>query len=195
MAGLGEMADWVGLPSTRNPLKDAFLRWQCRVRQIAMRERQGRPDDAIMPALTLPGETAPLGHVVTVLSKAPSFSKTPELMHMVKRTHDPAQRREKAIELFSETYFQKPKEFSDVLTAAFGPNSEAAERIAAAGGCTLTFEAYSQGFDLKCEARKLGRNDPMYQATWWHNLLFNPNLHPETDVLAFRPDWDKSTSS
>ena len=115
MAGLGEMADWVGLPSTRNPLKDAFLRWQCRVRQIAMRERQGRPDDAIMPALTLPGETAPLGHVVTVLSKAPSFSKTPELMHMVKRTHDPAQRREKAIELFSETYFQKPKEFSDCL--------------------------------------------------------------------------------
>ena len=39
-------------------LRDSFLRWQCRVRQIAMREASGRPDDAVTPALTLPGQAA-----------------------------------------------------------------------------------------------------------------------------------------
>ena len=108
---MNSVAQLLGMTQLDNPLRDTFLRWQCRVRQIAMRENMGHPDDAITPELTLPGETEPTRHIITVLSKAPPFSKTPELQHMVKRTHDPAQRREKAVRFFSEIYYQKELEW------------------------------------------------------------------------------------
>ena len=177
-----------------NPLRNAFLRWQCRVRQIAMRENMGHPDDAITPALTLPGETEPTRHIITVLSKAPPFSTTPELQHMFRCTHDPAQRREKAIRFFAEIYYQKAREFSDILTATFPPVSPGAADISAAGNCALTFEAYGQRYDLLCKVWTLDKTNPLYQATWWHNMLFNPNMHPNTLIIGFEPDWAHSTA-
>lgn len=182
----------LGLMPAPHPLRDAFLRWQCRVRQIAMRDNHGRPDDAVMPELTLAGAAEPMGHVITVMNRLPAFSRTPELMHMVKRTEDPAQRREKAIQLFSETYYQKHREFSDILTATFPPGSPGAAAIREAGACRLRFAAYSQSFTLECKVWRLGEQNHFHQATWWHNLLFNPALPPGTVVLGFEPDWDAS---
>ena len=185
-------AELLDLPRQRHPLRDMFIRWQCRVRQIAMRQNGGRPDDAVMPELTLPGASEPLGHVITVLSKGPAASKTPELQHMVRYTNDPAQRRDKALQFLSETYYQKPREFSDILTATFPPGSAGAKAIVAAGRCSLAFSAYNQRFDLRCTVLELTTGDALYEATWWHNLLFNPNLHPDTIVLGFKPDWEES---
>ncbi|MFK7892365.1 MAG: hypothetical protein AB8B63_16225 [Granulosicoccus sp.] len=178
----------------KNELMEQFLRWQCRVRQMSMRDAHGKPDDGITPALTLPGNNEPMGHIITVLSKWGGYSKTPEMRHMVKRTNDPAHRREKAVEYFSSAFYQNIHEFSDSLTATFPPHSKGARVIEQAGECTLTFSAYSQAFDLICTVSQLSENNPLYQATFWHNLLFNPNLHPQTTVLQFKPDWDRSTS-
>ena len=169
--------------------REAFLKWQCRVRQIAMREAMGRPDDAVMPAVTLPGESEPLGHVITVMSKAPAFSMTPELRHLAKSTHDPAQRREKAVRLFSAAYYQRPREFSDLLTATFPASSKGGAAIRAAGRCMLTFDAYGQLWKLDCEVSLLAPRHPLHDATWWHNQLFNPSLAADTTILAFGPDW------
>jgi hypothetical protein len=174
-----------------HPLRDRFLRWQCRVRQIAMRENMGRPDDAMTPALTLPGAAEPMGRVITVLSKE---SRSAELQHICRQTNDPAQRREKALRLFAEAWYARPQEFSDTLTATFPPGSPGAAAIVAAGACRLDFDAYAQEFALTCAARRLEAGHPLHQATWWHNLLFNPALHPETVILAFRPDWDASSA-
>ncbi len=173
-------------------LMEQFLGWQCRVRQIAMRDHQGRPDDAVTPAVTLPGNTEPFGNIITVFSKWGAYSKTPELKHMVKQTHDPAQRREKALTYFSSTYFQKAREFTDTLSATFQPESVGARRLIDAGSCSLLFEAYSQQYRLQCKVVELSKTHPLYQSTWWHNLLFNPELHPDTIILGFTPDWDKS---
>ncbi len=84
-------------------LRKAFLKWQCRVRQIAMRENFGRPDDAITPALYLGQDEAPMGHVITLMNKAPGHSVTPEMNHMLAKTNDPAQRRDQALQFFSAT--------------------------------------------------------------------------------------------
>ena len=171
------------------------MRWQCRVRQLAAREAQGRPDDAITPELTLKAAEEPLGHVITLISKWGPWSRTSELRHLVKQTHDPAQRRAKALQLLSETWYQQAREFSDTLTATFPPHSPGAARILDAGECTLHFDAYQQQFDLVCSVRQLPVNYPLYQATWWHNLLFNPGLHPDTVILGFDPDWDRSSAT
>jgi hypothetical protein len=92
----------------------------------------------------------------------------------------------------SAGYYQQAKEFSDTLTATFVPGSPGAEALLAAGRCRLGFDAYSQRFDLDCAVRRLEPAHPLYQATWWHNRLFNPDLHPDTVILAFRPDWESS---
>ena len=175
-------------------LRDAFLRWQCRVRQIAMRENGGYPDEAITPMLKLSDNTEPSARLITVLSKSPIHSKISEMRHMVKSTHDPAQRREKAIEFFAGTYYQKVREFSDILTATFSPGTTRAQDIHAASSCTLVFDSYGQRFDLSCIVSALARGSPFFQATWWHNMLFNPRLHPSTVILGFQPDWANSSA-
>lgn len=184
-----------GVAPAAQGLRDAFLRWQCRVRQMAMRDNAGRPGDGMIPELTLAGDREPMGGIVTVLCRAPGHSATAELMHMARRTNDPAQRREAALRYFSAAYYQNARSFSDNLTATFPPGSPGAETIVAAGRCSLGFAAYSQGFDLDCAVRRLDRGHPLYQATWWHNLLFNPDLHRDTVILAFKPDWTTSSSS
>lgn len=184
----------LGVPSPDVPLKRAFLKWQCRVRQLMMRDAAGRPDDSITPAVILPGDPAPLGHVITILNKAPAASVTPELAHMDAKTNDPAQKRDAALRFFSATYYQKAAEFSDILTATFPPGSPGAAKIHAAGRARLLFDAYNQRFDLDCKVWRLAAHNPLHQATMAHNRLFNPALPPTTEVLGFEPDWAASTS-
>lgn len=190
---MSALADMFGISTvSAPPLKLAFMRWQCRVRQIAMREQDGRPNDAIMPSVTVAGDAEPLGHVITVISKDEDHSRTPEMMHIAKHTHDPAQRREKALKLFQEAYYQKAEQFSDTLSATFAPGSEGARRILDAEACLLTFEAYGHGYRLICRARQLEPREHLFQATWWHNHLFNPTMNPETIFVGFEPDWTNS---
>ena len=88
-----------------------------------MRKNMGRPDAAIVAAVTLSGEGQPMGHVITLMSKAPAYSKTPEMRHIAASTYDPAKRREKALQFFSEAYYQNSREFSDEITTTFPPDS------------------------------------------------------------------------
>jgi len=191
---MGETGRILRMQSANGALRDGFLRWQCRVRQMMMRDDQGRPGDPITPALTLDGETESMGHIITVMSKAPQYSKTPEMRHMVRKTMDPAQRRQSALTFFSEYYYQKAAEFSDILTATFPPGSPGAAAVRASGRVTLTFQAYGQRYDLACRVWALAEHNPLYQATFWHNLLFNPNLPPDTVILGFEPDWARSSA-
>ncbi len=187
--------DVLGRRPTDHAMKEKFMSWQCRVRQIAMRENEGRPDDSFTPFVTLEGSAEPMGQIITVMSKWGAYSKTAELKHMVKQTHDPAQRREKALRFFSEYYYQKPREFSDTLTATFLPLSEGAQAILAAPSCSLRFEAFGQRFDISCKAIALSESNPLYQSTWWHNQLFNPAMNPDTQVVGFEANWDASTAT
>ena len=189
---MSSLAQILGTPEAHHPLRDQFMKWQCRVRQITMRENMGRPDDAIMPEVTIEGADEPIGHIITVISKSTLYSKTPELKHIFKSMNDPAQRRGKALELFSETYFQKAREFSDALTATFSSDSRHLDALCAAKRCELRFQGYGHQFNLFCSVEELEVRDELYQATWWHNALFNPSLSPETKILAFLPDWTQS---
>ena len=192
---MNAIATTFGQSFSDNPLRLEFLKWQCRVRQLAMRDADGRPDDAISPAVIPAGEQEPLGHIITVLNKSPGYSLTPELEYMSAKTNDPAQRRDQAIRFLSATYYQKASEFSDILTATFPPGSEGAARLRAADRVTLVFEAYGQRYDLGCKVWKLASRNPLYRSTIAHNRLFNPGLPGDTVVLAFEPDWNASSSA
>lgn len=188
------IATQLGQSYSDHPLRLTFLKWQCRVRQLSMREADGRPDAAVMPAVYLDGADQPLGHIITVLNKAPTYSLTPEFRHMAKKTNDPAHIRDAAIKFLSAGYYQQASEFSDVLTSTFPPGSTGAQTVRRAASCRLVFEAYAQRFDLACKVWKLAPHNMLFQATMAHNRLFNPGMPPNTVVLGFEPDWGESKS-
>ena len=182
----------VRLDRANEELRDRFLGWQCRIRQIAMRGHGGRPSSGMTPLVSAGRRGDPVARIVTVLCKRPEHSATMELRHMARRTHDPAERRESALKFLAERYYQTANEFSDILTASFPPDSETAATLLNHRECRLAFEQFSQRFDLHCTVRRLSRNNPLREATFWHNLLFNPRLAAESIILGFEPDWPKS---
>ena len=40
--------------------------------------------------------------------------------------------------------------------------------------------------------RNLPPEHPAFQATYWHNALFNPALPGSVRVLGFQPDWSRA---
>ena len=182
------------LDSANEQLRGSFLRWQCRIRQIAMRSNDGRPSAGMTPLVSATDRNAPQVRIITVLCKRPEHAVTMELRHMARRSHDPAERRQNALQFFAERYYQTANEFSDSLTASFSPNSETAEALLGDRKCRLAFEQFSQRFRLHCTVRRLSRNNPLHEATFWHNLLFNPRLNADCIILGFEPDWPESTA-
>ena len=182
------------LDSANDQLRDSFLRWQCRIRQIAMRSHDGRPTSG-MTALVSAVEGSELdARIITVLCKRPEHSATMELRHMARRTHDPAERRESALKYLAERYYQSSREFSDILTATFPPDSGTATTLLEHRKCRLAFEQFSQRFDVHCTIRRLSPNNPLREATFWHNLLFNPRLSSHCIILGFEPEWSNSVA-
>ena len=180
------------LDRANEQIRDRFLGWQCRVRQISMRNHDGRPTGGMTPLVSATDKNAPVGRIVTVICKHPEHSATMELRHLARRTHDPAERRENALKFLAERYYQSSREFSDVLTASFPPGSETAATLLEHRECRLAFEQFSQRFDVHCTARRLSQNNPLREATFWHNLLFNPQLSADCIIVGFEPDWSKS---
>lgn len=98
------------------------------------------------------------------------------------------------IHLLSSTYYQDPKGLSDKITVLFGPDSVACAKLIEAGKCILDFEQNNQRFSIPCTVVDLQPDDSFYQATFWHNSLFNPSLPGNVIILAFIPDWSESTA-
>ena len=180
----------VRLDGANDELRGRFLRWQCRIRQIAMRRDEGRPSSGMTPLVAVSDQ--PLARIVTVLCKRPEHSVTMELRHLARRTHDPAERRENALKLLSERHYQAATEFSDQLTASFPPDSATAARLLDARECRLDYEQFGQRFGVQCTVRRLSAHNPLREATFWHNLLFNPRLSADCAIVGFEPDWGRS---
>ena len=168
-----------------------FLGWQCRIRQYAVRQGGGRPTSGMRPRILSAEPEADLGTVTVLINKFEPQSVTSQFRHLVRKTHDPVERYDSALKLLAAAYYQKPEEFSDELTALFGEVSEVADRLLGDGGCRLQFEQYSQSYDLPCALRRLPEEHPAFQATLWHNSLFNANIPGGVRILAFRPDWSR----
>jgi len=139
------------------------------------------------PRVFVPPDETDLGHVVVLIRKKLSQEVTTRFQHMVRKTRDPAERRENALRFLAAAYYQRPDEFSDELTALFGPRSALAERILEAGQCTLDFEQFNQRYRLACRASPLAESDAGYQFTYWHNTLFNPAIPGDVQILGFKP--------
>ena len=189
MSGEETEARVVNLESAQVALRDAFLGWQCRIRQLCVRQAGGRPTSGMRPEVRLVGMNEPLGAITLLIIKAEPAEATAQFKHMARKTHDPAERLQSALKHLQAAYYQRPKEFSDIMTALFGPDSPTVQQLSERGACRLVFEQYQQRYDIPCSVRRLAESEAAFQATYWHNALFNPRLPADVEILAFSPDW------
>lgn len=171
-------------------MKRAFLGWQCRLRQLSMRDNEGRPGEGMRPKLEVAGQDA--GTMTVVITKDDSEESMSEFRYIVKRTHDPKERFEAALRYFQSSYFQDPMSFSDEMTAVLGMNAMMPAQITGRKDCILTFKQFGQVYELACRANLLAVDHPRFQATYWHNALFNPSIPAGVQIVGFSPDWSKA---
>jgi hypothetical protein len=182
-------------------LRDEFIAWQCRLRRHAMREAGGQPSPGMCPRAFDTSGGLILEAIVVLLARVDSAAIAPLLEFQFKRTQDPLDRYEKAVTALSAEYYQRPANFTGVLSALFGGESATVNRLlgkldhreadapASAAACILGFQEAHRGYRVRCDVERLSPDDALYRATYWHNALFNPNLPPDVTVLSFKPDW------
>jgi hypothetical protein len=170
-------------------LRAEFIGWQCRLRQLSARQEGGRPSSGMRPRITTPIGDELVAAITVLISEADPDDTTRQFRYQVQKTQDPNERYDKVLEFLQGGYFQYPARFSDVLTALFASGSALAARLLDQARCVLEFEQFGQAYRIPCAVTRLPPAHPRYQATYWHNRLFNEHLPPAVEVLAFTPDW------
>lgn len=175
-------------------LRNHFLTWQCRIRQIAMREQEGRPGQGMRPrVLDANGEQLSVG-IIVLLVREDSFESTEFLKFQVQKYNDPQDVYKKALIFLQSTHYHRAAEFSDEMTGLFSKGSELVERMMGGGKVMLEFNQFSQTYTIPCRTRLLDADEAAYQATLWHNRVFNPNIGSDIDIIGFQPDWDAAVA-
>jgi hypothetical protein len=165
----------------------SFISWQCRLRKLAMRERGGRPSPGMsagIHAVTGGDEQARINFLI---NRGDSADRTREFRHIIRKTHDSSEWLKNGLRILAELHYHETDRFLNELTALFSHDSSIAYALLKAGQCQLRVAEGSieHGFDF--DVRSLGQDDELFQATYWHNHLFNPALPGKVRVLAFTP--------
>jgi hypothetical protein len=175
--------------SDRKALRKTFLKWQCRIRQVAMREDGGRPCPGMRPRL-VDEDGAELTPELTVLLLPKEPTETTAFFRFqVMKSADPRESYEKALKLLQADYYQTPEAFSDRLLATLPRNAPLAETLITARHCVLDFAQGYKAFRVPCTVTVLEANDAGRAPALWHNRVFNPQLPDTVHVLAFDPNW------
>lgn len=170
-------------------LREQFFAWQCRIRQMAMREDEGRPAPGMCPkVLTADGQIL-TDKTVTMIIRGASEESTEFFKFQVQKNNDPNEIRKKTLTYLQSTHYHGPREFMDCLTSMYGESSAFATDLLERGKCVLEFKQFNQGYKLHCHVALLEYGEPEHEATLWHNRCFNPNLPDEVMILKFEPDW------
>jgi hypothetical protein len=160
-----------------------FIGWQCRIRQHVVRKQEGRPSAGMRPQLLING--ALVAPITINIIKADPVDVTSEFCFIHKKTADHKTRYENGLKVLCEYYYQRTEEFDHEFNAVFSLDSDLAERIVESKEVELRFEQGNQNFRLQCQTRQIPLKDEKYEATYWHNALFNPNMPGVVTVVGF----------
>lgn len=173
-------------------MRNSFIGWQCRIRQHALRVHGGRPSPGMRPRVTRPDGRQLADAVTVLLIESDPADSTAQFRHIMRQTHDPARRHDAAVRLLSSAYYLSSQVFSDRMTALFSIDSRVAAALLEDGECRLEFDQFSQRYCLPCAVAALAEDAAAFQASYWHNAMFNPALPGAVQILAFTPDWSRA---
>ncbi len=176
-------------PKLAKSLRDEFLAWQCRIRQISMRQDGGRPSPGMRPRLLDRDGREIVPALTVLLIPQDPMESTAFFRFQVMRSLDPRELFERALGYLQADYFQQPETFSDKLVAILPEGSPLAATLTAQGRCILDFAQFNQTYRLPCTVFELEPAEAAREAAIWHNRLFNPALPDSVHALVFKPDW------
>ena len=178
----------------RLPIQNYFIGWQCRVRELALRSEEGRPNGGMRPQIILKnGKVVFSAATLLIIPDQPDQSIR-QFRFMALKTQDPKERYTKALQLLAARFYQNAEDFSGAMSGIFSRTSEEVKALVKHQYCVMEFDYQQQTFKIPCHVSASPKNEPVYEFTYWHNYLFNPNLSPEVQVLHFKPDWSKTVS-
>ena len=178
----------------RLPIQNYFIGWQCRVRELALRSEEGRPNGGMRPQIILKnGKVVFSAATLLIIPDQPDQSIR-QFRFMALKTQDPKERYTKALQLLAARFYQNAEDFSGAMSGIFSQTSEEVKALVKHQHCVMEFDYQQQAFKIPCHVSASPKNEPVYEFTYWHNYLFNPNLSPEVKVLHFKPDWSKTVS-
>jgi len=164
-----------------------FMRWQCRLRKSSMRELGGRPTPGMSAGIHSVSGSDEQARINFLILRDEPAARTAEFRHIVRKTQDPTEWVKNGLRILAELHYHESDRFDNRLTALFGLDSAIADALLGAGACHLKFaeKSIDYGFDFDVEA--LAEDDERFQATYWHNRLFNPTLPGKVRILGFTP--------
>ena len=178
----------------RLPIQNYFIGWQCRVRELALRSEEGRPNGGMRPQIILKnGKVVFSAATLLIIPDQPDQSIR-QFRFMALKTQDPKERYTKALQLLAARFYQNAEDFSGAMSGIFSQTSEEVKALVKHQHCVMEFDYQQQAFKIPCHVSASPKNEPVYEFTYWHNYLFNPNLSPKVKVLHFKPDWSKTVS-
>lgn len=175
-------------------LKDYFLGWQCRIRQISARDYGGQPLPAMTPQVSSKKGEIIIPTMMSLLVPQDPGPATAYLRFQVQKHNEHLKARNAALQYLSADFYQLPELFTDEMTAVFGSNSVTAKSMTGKREVLLSFEQYSQAFRMFCKARIVGEKHPAREFSLWQARIFNPNIPNEATVLSFKPDWKNAVA-
>ena len=165
----------------------SYISWQCRLRKLAMRERDGRPSEGMSAGIHAVAGGDEQARINFLINRANSADRTSEFRHIIRKTHDSSQWVKNGLRILAELHYHETDQFMNELTALFSHDSSIAYALLKAGQCKLRFAEGSIEHVFDYDVSSLDHDDELFQATYWHNHLFNPALPGKVRVLAFTP--------
>jgi hypothetical protein len=165
----------------------SFISWQCRLRKMSMREFGGQPTAGMSAGVYSVNGGEEQSRMNFLISRKNPQERTDEFRHIVRKSPDSNQWVKNGLLILAELHYHEDKEFDDRLTALFSLDSTLANALTEAGECHLKFtqDSIEHAFDF--DVLSLNEDDELFQATYWHNRLFNPTLPGKVRVLGFKP--------
>ncbi len=164
-----------------------FISWQCRLRKQSMREKGGRPGVGMSAGIHAVAGGDEQGRMNFLINRRDAADRTSEFRHIIRRTHDSREWIKNGLRILAELHYHETDQFENELTALFSDDSPIAYALLKAGQCKLRFGEGSIEHEFDFDIRSLDQDDELYQATYWHNHLFNSTLPGKVRVLAFTP--------
>lgn len=170
-------------------LFERFMAWQCRLRKMSMREFGGQPSIGMSAGVysvdkDRDEEKSRLNFLIV---KQEPADLTAEFAHIIRKTLDSKDWLKNGLRILSERHYQDGTNFSNQLTALFSLDSTLADALLTAGQCHLKFKQDSINFAFDFDVAELSEQNETYQATYWHNHLFNASIPGQVRVLGLTP--------
>ena len=182
------------IENDRLAMQNYFIGWQCRVRELALRSEEGRPNGGMRPQITLKnGDVLFPAATLLIIPEQPD-QIIRQFRFMALKTQDPKERYTKALQLLSAKFYQNSEDFSGEMSGIFSRFSKKVKVLKKYQYCVMEFEYQQQAFKIPCHVSESPKNEAAHEFTYWHNYLFNPNLSPEVRVLHFMPYWSETFS-